>query len=74
MRSGGQIFMALTALILAMPIVVVCAAALNSGRSMFFPPESQHWRGFTNFSYPSLSGPTPWPIRLLWRLVRRRLP
>lgn len=49
MRIGGQIFMALTALILAMPIVVVCAAALNSGRSMFFPPREPTLARFHEF-------------------------
>lgn len=38
LRSLGNLFMALSAVMLALPIVVVCGAALNSGRSMFFPP------------------------------------
>ena len=38
MRAFGVIYMGLAALVLAMPIVVVCGAALNSGRSRFFPP------------------------------------
>lgn len=49
MRIGEHIFMALAALVLAMPIVVVCAAALNSGRSMFFPPREPTLSRFHEF-------------------------
>lgn len=49
MRIGGHIFMALCALVLAMPIVVVCGAALNGGRSMFFPPQEPTLKRFGEF-------------------------
>ncbi len=58
MRAGGTIFMGLSALVLAMPIVVVCAAALNGGRSMFFRPANRRWRGLANFSSLNPSGRT----------------
>ncbi|MEM7519393.1 MAG: ABC transporter permease [Pseudomonadota bacterium] len=49
MRILGHIFMALSALGLALPIVVVCGAALNSGRSMFFPPQNPTLSRFGEF-------------------------
>ncbi|MEM6478388.1 MAG: ABC transporter permease [Pseudomonadota bacterium] len=49
MRIGGHIFMALSAVVLALPIVVVCAAALNGGRSMFFPPRDPTFARFGEF-------------------------
>lgn len=49
MRVGGHIFMALAAVVLAMPIVVVCGAALNGGRSMFFPPRDPTFARFGEF-------------------------
>lgn len=49
MRALGAIYMGLSALVLAMPIVVVCGAALNSGRSMFFPPVDPTFRRFGEF-------------------------
>ncbi len=49
MRTFGAIYMGLSALVLAMPIVVVCGAALNSGRSMFFPPADPTFDRFTEF-------------------------
>ncbi len=39
MRWVRPLYMALSALFIALPIVVVCASALNSGRAMLFPPE-----------------------------------
>ena len=49
MRIGGHLFMATCAVVLAMPIVVVCAAALNGGRSMFFPPKDPTLARFGEF-------------------------
>lgn len=49
MRGLGAIYMGLAALVLAMPIVVVCGAALNSGRSMFFPPVDPTLTRFAEF-------------------------
>ncbi len=49
MRIGSMIYMWLSALVLAMPIFVVCAAALNSGRSMFFPPREPTLARFKEF-------------------------
>jgi len=37
-RILGHIFMTLAAVVLALPIVIVCAASLNGGMTMFFPP------------------------------------
>lgn len=49
MRVFGILYMGLAALVLAFPIVVVCAAALNSGRSMFFPPQDPTLARFGEF-------------------------
>lgn len=38
LRVAGHLFMALAALVVALPIVIVCGAALNGGRTMYFPP------------------------------------
>lgn len=38
LRVLGHLFMALAAAAVALPIVVVCGAALNGGRTMYFPP------------------------------------
>ncbi len=38
LRVLGHLFMALAATAVALPIVVVCGAALNGGRTMYFPP------------------------------------
>ena len=43
------IYMAWCALFVALPIVVVCAAALNGGRSMLFPPEDPTLARFGEF-------------------------
>ncbi|MEM7525028.1 MAG: ABC transporter permease [Pseudomonadota bacterium] len=45
----GRIFMCLSAVLLALPIVVVSGAALNSGRSMFFPPKDPTFGRFHEF-------------------------
>jgi len=49
LRAAGQVFMALSAVMLALPIVVVSGAALNSGRSMFFPPREPTLARFAEF-------------------------
>lgn len=49
MRALGVIYMGLAALTLSLPIVVVCSAALNSGRSMFFPPRDPTLARFQEF-------------------------
>ncbi|WP_095590612.1 ABC transporter permease [Actibacterium ureilyticum] len=49
MRFLGALYMGLAALVLSLPIVVVCGAALNSGRSMFFPPREPTMRRFGEF-------------------------
>lgn len=49
MRIGAHIFMTLAAIVLAMPIIVVCGAALNGGRSMFFPPRDPTLVRFSEF-------------------------
>lgn len=49
MRIFAPLYMGLSALVLALPIVVVCAAALNSGRSMFFPPVDPTFARFHEF-------------------------
>ncbi len=45
----GRIYMALAALFLAAPLIVVSAAALNSGRSMLFPPQDPTFARFGEF-------------------------
>ncbi len=49
MRALGHLYMGLAALVLALPIVVVCGAALNGGRSMFFPPREPTLARFGEF-------------------------
>jgi putative spermidine/putrescine transport system permease protein len=38
LRVFGHLFMSLAAIIVVLPIVIVCSAAMNGGRTMFFPP------------------------------------
>lgn len=38
LRAAGHVFMALAAVVVALPILIVCGAALNGGRTMYFPP------------------------------------
>ncbi|MDO6728198.1 ABC transporter permease [Cognatishimia sp. 1_MG-2023] len=45
----SRIFMGTMALWIALPILVVCAAALNGGRTMFFPPEDPTLQRFVEF-------------------------
>lgn len=45
----GRLYMAWSAIVLALPIVVVSAAALNGGRSMTFPPEDPTLDRFVEF-------------------------
>ena len=49
MRAAGLLYMTLSAIVLALPIVVVSAAALNNGRSMLFPPQDPTLSRFTEF-------------------------
>jgi len=49
LRAAGHLFMALAAVVLALPIVVVCGAALNGGRTMFFPPREPTMDRFVEF-------------------------
>ncbi|MQQ09785.1 ABC transporter permease subunit [Epibacterium sp. SM1979] len=49
LRSLSNLFLALSAILLALPIVVVCGAALNSGRTMFFPPKEPTLSRFYEF-------------------------
>lgn len=51
MRGLGQLFMALSAVVLALPILIVCSAALNGGRTMFFPPQDPTLARFGEFFY-----------------------
>lgn len=45
----GRVYMAACAVFLALPIMVVCAAALNSGRTMLFPPREPTLARFAEF-------------------------
>lgn len=49
LRLFSNLFLALTAVMLTLPIVVVSAAALNSGRTMFFPPREPTLERFYEF-------------------------
>lgn len=49
MKWASNLFMALAAVVLALPIVVVSAAALNGGRSMLFPPQDPTFSRFAEF-------------------------
>jgi len=49
MRALGHLYMGLAAIVLALPIVVVCGAALNGGRSMAFPPKEPTFARFGEF-------------------------
>lgn len=45
----GRLFMGLSAVMLMLPILVVAASALNSGRSMLFPPQDPTLTRFSEF-------------------------
>lgn len=49
MRVLARLFMALAGGVVALPIVIVCAAALNGGRTMFFPPQDPTLARFGEF-------------------------
>ena len=49
MSRLGRLYMAVCAIFIALPIVVVCGAALNGGRSMLFPPENPTFDRFVEF-------------------------
>ena len=46
---GERLFMGLSLVVLVVPIMVVCAAALNGGRSMTFPPQDPALGRFVEF-------------------------
>lgn len=48
-RVLGHLYMTLAAAFVLMPIVVVCGAALNGGRSMYFPPRDPTLARFGEF-------------------------
>lgn len=48
-RLAGRIYMAWCAAFIVLPILVVCAAALNGGRTMLFPPEEPTFDRFAEF-------------------------
>lgn len=50
-RGLGFAFMALAAIVLALPILIVCSAALNGGRTMFFPPQDPTLARFGEFFF-----------------------
>ena len=49
MKAISNLFMAMAAIVVLLPIVVVSAAALNGGRSMLFPPEDPTLKRFAEF-------------------------
>ncbi|MFN4128844.1 MAG: ABC transporter permease, partial [Paracoccaceae bacterium] len=49
LRIAGQVFMGLAAIVVALPIVIVCSAALNGGRTMYFPPHDLTLSRFGEF-------------------------
>jgi len=48
-RTASSFFMGSAAVVLALPIIVVCASALNGGRTMLFPPQEPTLQRFTEF-------------------------
>ena len=50
MRALRGLFMAACAVVLVAPIAVVCAASLNGGRSMLFPPREPTLARFAEFA------------------------
>lgn len=51
LRVLGHSFMTLAAIVVALPIVIVCSAALNGGRTMFFPPQDPTLARFGEFFF-----------------------
>jgi putative spermidine/putrescine transport system permease protein len=51
LRVFGHLFMALAAIVVALPILIVCSAALNGGRTMFFPPQDMTLARFGEFFF-----------------------
>ncbi len=49
LKAAGHVFMGLAAIVLALPIAIVCAAALNGGRTMAFPPRDPTLARFGEF-------------------------
>lgn len=48
-KLAGRLYLVWCALFVAAPIIVVCAAALNGGRTMLFPPEDPTLDRFVEF-------------------------
>lgn len=65
MKTLGQLYMALCALVIALPIMVVCGAALNGGRTMLFPPKDPTFDRFGEF----FVGDPVWTNALLNSLI-----
>lgn len=65
LRIAGHLFMALSAVVLSLPIVVVAASALNSGRTMLFPPEDPTLDRFWEFFVTE----TVWTTALLNSMI-----
>lgn len=51
MKVISHLFMALAAIVVMLPIVVVSSAALNGGRSMLFPPKDPTFSRFGEFFF-----------------------
>jgi putative spermidine/putrescine transport system permease protein len=51
LRVLGHLFISLAAVVVALPIVIVCSAALNGGRTMYFPPEDPTIARFGEFFF-----------------------
>ncbi|MFK7892249.1 MAG: ABC transporter permease [Granulosicoccus sp.] len=48
-KTAEFLYLVLAALVVVLPIVVVCASALNGGRTMLFPPQDITLARFTEF-------------------------
>ncbi len=49
MKTLGRLYMFWCCVFISLPIVVVCSAALNSGRTMNFPPRQPNFQRFMDF-------------------------
>ena len=49
MRLSGSLYMMWCAAFMSLPIIVVCSAALNAGRTMLFPPLNPGFQRFMDF-------------------------
>ncbi|MFK8081105.1 MAG: ABC transporter permease [Granulosicoccus sp.] len=48
-KTVELLYLSLAAVIIALPIIVVCASALNGGRTMLFPPQDPSFARFAEF-------------------------